>query len=105
MIDQLKRANLDNYDLEQLIELSAIARLIRNEFEVNTTGAEAPKWLDDRTREVRRAIATKQEDILEARLNELKSRRSTLRTAEEKRSELDAEIAKVEAARAGKAGA
>lgn len=99
MIDQLKRANLDTYDIEQLVELSAIARVMRTEFEA--TQAEVPSWLDDRTREIRRAISAKQEDVRGARLSELKSRRSALRTTEEKRQELDAEIAKLTAAKAG----
>lgn len=99
MLEQLKRLNLENPDVEELVELSLFARGLHTEFE--QLGVEVPSWLDDRTRELRRQVKIRLEDQRAARLRELKARHESLATPAEKRQKIADEIAKLEQAQVG----
>lgn len=94
MLEKLKNLDVERIDLDEAVELSAIGRVVKDEYEKN--GAEAPTWIDDRLREVRREIRARQADMIDKRLREAKARRASLKTTEEKRADLDREIAELE---------
>lgn len=92
MIEQLKnfRSESAGFNVEELVELSAAARAVTAEFE--QLNAETPEWITKQANEVRRAIRDQQRDALEARLKTAMARRDALKTPDEKRKEIDAEI-------------
>ena len=95
LIMDLKNFNSDGKDLDELVELAAEGRAFRAEYEA--LQLEVPEWLDNSLKAVRRDIRDRVADSKAARLKELKARRAQLKTTEEKRSELDKEIEKLEA--------
>ena len=95
MLDRLRSFDIDRMDLEEAIALSAFGRAMRAEYEA--LQADAPEWLDNRLRELRREIRTRQQDSLEKRIREAKARLQALKPAEQRRAELAAEIEKLEA--------
>ncbi len=94
MLENLKNLTLDRMDLDEAVALSAFARTLKGEYE--HCGAEAPQWLDDKTRELRQEIRERLRDSVQKRLREAKSRLESLATPEEKRSKLKAEIETLE---------
>jgi hypothetical protein len=94
MLQQLRSFDPDRGDLEDVVALSSFAKSFRSEFEHNNL--EVPSWLDDKIRELGREIRNRSADNIAMKLKEAKARRAVLRTTEEKRAELDKEIAKLE---------
>lgn len=95
LLSGLKDLDKDRLDLEELVTFSNLARTLRIEYEA--LGVEVPEWLDNRTRELRREVKTRQADAIEKRIREAKSRLSALATPDEKRAALKAEIDRLEA--------
>lgn len=94
MLERLKTLQLDRMDLDDALALSAFARALKAEYE--HCGAEAPAWLDDRTRELRSEIRDRLRDSVAKRLSEARSRLESLATPDEKRAKLREEIEKLE---------
>jgi hypothetical protein len=94
IIERLKNLDADKVDLDELITLSALAKVLRAEYEYY--GAEAPAWLDQRLRALGRAIRLRQEDYVEKRLAEAKARLAALKPESEKREDLQKEIQALE---------
>ena len=95
MLERLKNVDVEVPSLEELIELSAIARLLGQEFPI--AGAEVPEWLIQKSKALRREIGVRMADAVEKELKDLKAAREHLRPAEERRTALDERIAKLEA--------
>jgi hypothetical protein len=95
MLEKLRSFDVDRLDVEEAIALSAFARSLKSEYEA--LGGEAPEWLDNRTRELRREIRARQQDGIEKRLHEAQARLEALKPAAERREELQAEIDKLKA--------
>jgi hypothetical protein len=91
MFDKLKSYDIDRASVDELIALAALAAAMIAEYQTNQLGA--PEWVTTRLKSIRREIKTRVQDQLEAKLAEAKARRESLRTTEEKRTVLDAEIA------------
>jgi len=81
-------------DMEELIEMSAFARTLENEFSV--VGVPSPQWLTDVSKSIRREIKSKNQDRLAQKLQSAKSRLETLKTPDEKRAGLQTEIEQLE---------
>jgi len=94
MIETLKTLTVAKYNLEELIELRAEARVLSQEYEAQTL--QAPDWLKNASTTLDAEIKLRARDEKRRRLNEAKSRRAALATPEEKRAGLDAEIAALE---------
>lgn len=94
MLEKLKNLTLDRLDIDEAVSLSAFARALKAEYE--HVGAEAPAWLDDRSRELRSEIRDRLRDSVQKRLREAKSRLESLATPDEKRERLRQEIAELE---------
>lgn len=99
MLEQLKRFNADNGNLEELIAWSAYAKLIKTEFEAK--GVETPEWLNDTINRLTREIGVRRADTLEKRLKELQNQKRGLETTAEKRARLEQEIANLTGQLAG----
>jgi hypothetical protein len=99
MLDELRNFNRNGADLNEMVELSAQARAVETEFAVQ--GVELPGWFEPVVSSLRREIKAKLIDLKASKLRELKARRSTLATVDEKRTQLDKEIAQLETEQAG----
>lgn len=99
MLNLLKNFDAERMDVDELVALSLFARQLHGEYE--TLNLDVPDWVDESTRGVRLEIRSRVSDLLAKRLKEAKARRASLRTTEEKRTELDAEIEKLEKLHAG----
>jgi uncharacterized protein involved in exopolysaccharide biosynthesis len=94
-LESLKSLDTKRADLESLVEESAEARIVESEFK--ELGIELPGWFEPAVSSLRREIKTRNQDALAARLRDLKARRESLKTIDEKRNAIDAEIAALEA--------
>lgn len=92
-LETLKHLDVERLDFDELIALSAFAKLLRAEYE---SASEVPEWLDDAGRSLKRDLQARQADATEKRLRELKARRETLKTPDQKRADIDKEIADLE---------
>jgi len=93
-IDRLKNFNVDATDIDELVAISAFARSLAAEYEANTL--EKPEWLETKSAELKREINGRQADARAKKIKEIKLKLGTLKTAEEKRNELNAELARLE---------
>lgn len=98
-LDELKNLDAKRASLEELVEISAQARIVQAEFII--LGVEAPEWIGLSVASLLREITLRTADAREAKLRNLKSQRAALATTQEKRDLLDKEIAALE----GKASA
>ena len=96
MLLELKNFNKNSASLDEMVELSAQARAVEAEFGVQ--GVDLPGWFDATVSSLRREIKSKLQDAKAAKLRELKARRASLATVDEKRTQLDKEIADLEKA-------
>jgi hypothetical protein len=90
IIDTLRRLDADSKDLDELVELSAFARLVRDEYE--KLGGEVPAFVSDAIRTLRRETASRFQGVIEKSLHEKMARMEHLKPAEQRRQELQAEI-------------
>lgn len=94
MIEKLKNLVVAKYQVEELIELRAGARSLFDEYA--TQKLDQPEWLSNSVNDLDREIAARVRDERARRLSEARARRSSLKTLDEKRSDLDREIAELE---------
>lgn len=93
--DRLRNLDVERLSLDEAIELSAFAKILRVEFEAQQS--EVPDYVSLALKSLGREIHARQADALEKRLRELKLRREALKPAEKRRQETDDEIAALEA--------
>ena len=93
-ITKLKTFTTDGLTVDELVELGALARVLRSEYE--TRQLPIPEWLDDQHRAVAREIESRVADQRAMRVREIKSQLASLETATEKRARLAAELAQLE---------
>lgn len=91
MLDKLKSFDVQSVSMDELVMLSAVGTILVQEF--LAYGIEQPKWLDPKIKTLRREVRARNQDHLEKRILELKSRRETLLSTSERKKQLDAEIA------------
>ena len=90
MINELKNANLDRPDMEELIALYAFAGSVtRTYVELKI---ETPDWLDSKMKDIRREITMRELANKEKRIKEVEARLTTLESVEEKRARLKREL-------------
>lgn len=95
MLNELKNLNLDRYDEEGIVALLAFGENLAETYKKNDL--EAPDWLAEKLTSLRKEIVSRRRDNIERALKNAKARREALRTAEEKRNDLDKSIAALEA--------
>lgn len=94
IVQALKKFNLDVFNLDELVELSAGAENILEHYAA--LAIPVPEWIQDASRSIRREINRRQDDDRQLALKNLKARRASLMTADEKRSKIDREIEALE---------
>ena len=94
-LQELKNLNTDRNDLETLVFYSALVSSYRAEFE--KVNVEAPEWVDEAHRTLRREINARNADAVANRKKSLRVALDGLKTKEEKRAELEKELARLEA--------
>jgi hypothetical protein len=95
MLEKLKGFEAERCGAEELVALSAFGRSLAEEY--TRLKLDAPDWLNDRIAEVGRELQARLADMKAKRVKELKAKLSTLRTAEERRKDIEAELARLEA--------
>jgi seryl-tRNA synthetase len=91
MLNELKAVNVNRLDMDELILLSSTAKSMKREFEGN--GVEIPEWLDDVARRLQREITSKNSDAVAAKVRHIQQKIDNLKTANEKKAELEAQLA------------
>lgn len=94
IIERLKSFDSERSNPDEMVELSAGARILAAEYQ--TLGLESPDWLEEKRVEVKRELDTRLADMKAKRIRELKAKLATLKTAEERRSEIAEELARLE---------
>lgn len=96
MLKQLRDFHPENTDVDEMVALSAFGRTIAAEYAA--ISVDAPEWLESQRKVIGREINSRLSDLREKRKREIKARLATLKTAEERRTELSAELARLEEA-------
>lgn len=92
MLEQFKSFNVDAADdLDELVTMAAFGRSLRAEFEAQNISV--PEFVDDNLRAIKREIESRVADRRAARVRELKAQREGLKTAAERRDQIDKELA------------
>lgn len=95
MLEQFRVFNVDRMDLEELVALAAYGRTLRNEFEAQKV--EEPAFIDINLKALRREIQMKVADKNASRRQQIKTKLDSLKTPTEKKEELLAELAELDA--------
>jgi hypothetical protein len=94
-ITALKNFNADRLDMEDLVGLLADSKALRTEYEA--LQIEEPEYIDTTIKAIRREIASRNADKIAARKRELTARIDSLKTPAQKKTELEKELAALEA--------
>lgn len=96
MIEQLKRLDIEvEIDTDELILAKGLLRMVDEGYQ--EAGVDTPTWVTDKLKNVSEEINRKNRAELEALLKKAQARRMALRTADEKRKALEAQISELEA--------
>lgn len=99
LITQLKQLNTDRPAMDELVLLIHAAKAYRTEYDA--LQMEAPEWLDDSIRRLRREITARNEDVQANMIKSIDAELSKLKTPAERREELIAKRNKLVGAAAG----
>lgn len=96
MVEQLKSMSVTRNDLEGLIELSAFARTFAAE--CDEVGVQKPDWLVSAQDALNTEIKARIRGNLLKRKSEISARLESLKTPQQRKSELSKELREIEAA-------
>jgi hypothetical protein len=91
MLQEFKSFNVDAADIDELVALSAFGKQLRGEFEAQKVAV--PEYVSDNLNSLAREIDSRMADRRATRIRELKTQRDSLKTAQERRAAIDAELA------------
>lgn len=97
MYDRLRNFNINAIEIDEAIAMLAFAKTIRAEYD--NLQVDVPIWLDERVREIKHEIRARHQDIIDKRLREVNAKLDSLKTPEEKRTDLRAEKDRLEKAK------
>ena len=97
MKNRLLSLNAERMDLDDLVELSTLARQYRAEYEHHNL--EVPEWLDNAIRAVKREIDAKTADLRAMRIRDLKATIAANKSRADKLRDAEEELAKLEGRR------
>lgn len=89
ILKRLSQQDVDGKVLEELVLLSASARLLYGEY--MALGADVPEWLNDGKRILEREIQLRTSDEVQRRLRELDAEERGLESRDEKRQRIQRE--------------
>ena len=96
MLEKLRTANVDRFDLDELVELSAFARQIRGEYDA--LSLDQPEWITDASKRISVELKSRMHDNLVRRQKQIKSKLDELKTPTERKDALRKELQAVEKA-------
>ncbi|MGD8869006.1 MAG: hypothetical protein PVI01_15360 [Gemmatimonadales bacterium] len=96
MLSDLRGASLANLEMEHLLLLSDLAAVLAHQYK--RYKIPAPEWLDRRADEIDRAIKSQRRTALESKVSELIEAQEKLKSTEQKRADVEAQLAAVKAA-------
>lgn len=94
MLAQFKTFQADRMDIDELVALAAFGTQLRAEYEKHNL--EEPEFVDNQLKSLRREIATRNAERLEARRKEINNRLESLKTPTQRKSELLAEKKRID---------
>jgi len=94
MLEQLRKFNKDNSNLEDMMALSAFGKSIQSEYV--SRNIPAPEWLTGVLSTLGHEITSKTRDQLEKRKRELQAQAAGLESAETKRARIARELAEID---------
>jgi hypothetical protein len=94
MLSELKNFDAKRMDIVELVAVASFGRDLLAEFE--ELGVESPEWIAQNLTAVHREIKSRNADRIASKLRDAKARLETLKTPSEKRTDLQAEIARLE---------
>lgn len=90
-LEVFKSFNADRMDISELVALMAFGKSLRAEYE--KLSLEEPAFVDIQLKSLHREITARTADAKEARRRELASRIDALKTPQQKKAELEKELA------------
>ncbi len=90
MLEQLRNFDSDRANPDEMVALHAFARVLEAEYQ--SLGLHAPEWVAEKKTEVKRELDSRLADMKAKRVREIKQQLATLKTAAEKRADLEAEL-------------
>ena len=95
MLSELKSfSSAAKYETEELVALSGFGRALENEY--NELKLDAPEWLPNQQKAVRRELKARNAEAIANKLRSAKARLETLKSPDEKRKAVEDEIAALE---------
>jgi len=94
MLSDFRNFNKDRLDMDEMVGLAAYGRLLRTEYEAQKV--EEPEFVDVQLKTLRREIQAKMDDKREVRRRQIKAQLQSLKTATERRAELEKELGDLE---------
>lgn len=100
MMEQIRNLNLDRIDLDDAVGMLAFANVVSATYA--EMKMEPPAWFTDKRGSLSGYVEQRRKENLTKAAKEIKAELNKLKTAEEKRSELNARLKEIEAAMASK---
>jgi len=94
MLDTFKTFNKDRMDLDELVTLAAFGRSLREEYAAQKV--DEPDFVNIQLKTINREIQDRVSDLRETRKKQIKAKLQNLKTPQERRAELEAELAELE---------
>ena len=95
MLSQFKNFQLDRMDVDEMVYLYGVGMHLRHSYE--QLSLDEPDYIDLNLKSLKREIKVKTAEKLEAKRLEIRSRLESLKTPQEKKRELQAQLKEVEA--------
>lgn len=91
--ERLKTLNTDRLNVDEAVELLAQSRQVAAEYDLQQLPQ--PSWLRDGAMLLANEVSRKRRDALLARRRELEAQQAALKTPQERRRDIEAELSKV----------
>ena len=94
LLEAYRNFNKERMDLDELVELAAFGRMLRQEYEAQKV--DEPDFVGTQLTALRREIQSRLDDQREKRRRQIKSQLQGLKTTAERRAELEEELKNLE---------
>lgn len=97
MLEKIRNFDpLGGIQLEDAVVLASVARKIAEEYDL--LKVDKPAWLVEKTERIRQFVSDSVRDARKKKVAELKARLETLKTASERRADIEKQLADLESA-------
>jgi hypothetical protein len=91
MLEKLKVLSLDRMSVDEGVELLTVGRQAASTYDA--LGLPKPEWLTKAVTDLEVDLNRRREDLLQAEISRLLNRKAALRTRDEERADIDAQLA------------